>query len=355
MRVFFENVACERCGAALGFVPGEMAMAAFEIAADGAWTRLRDGAAPQRPCSNYNNAQTCNWMLPAGDAAPFCVSCRTTDVLPALGKPENRVSWALIEQAKRRMVYSLLSLRLPVRSKAEDAAHGLSFRFLEELTPAQRVMTGHDNGTITLNIDEADDARREEERTRLHEPYRTLIGHFRHEIGHYYWDLLVGGTPWLERFRSVFGDERADYAQALAAHYAAPRADWPERFVSAYASSHPWEDWAECWAHYLHIQDGLETAAAWGLRLASPGGEPVTAKPLLPHDGAFEPALIQRWLPISQFINAMSRSLGLRDGYPFVIPAPVVEKLDLVHQVVISAAKRRDPVPAARSTACNAS
>jgi len=340
MRVFFENVACERCGAALGFVPDELTMGAFEPRADGPWQRLREGAAPRQPCRNYVQAQACNWMLPAGDAvSPYCLSCRTTEIVPALDKAENQAAWARIELAKRRVVYSLLVLRLPVRSRTEDPAHGLSFRFLEELTPAQPVTTGHDNGVITLNIEEADDARREAVRHQLHEPYRTLVGHFRHETGHYYWDRLVDGTPWLERFRALFGDERADYAQALQAHYEAPRTDWPERFVSAYASSHPWEDWAECWAHYLHILDGLETAAAWGLKLASPGGPPVTAKPLEARAGSFAAALVERWLPISRFVNAMSRSLGLVDGYPFVIPPPVVEKLDFVHQVVASAGR----------------
>ena len=340
MRVFFENVACERCGAALGFVPGEMAMAAFEIAADGAWTRLRDGAAPQRPCSNYNNAQTCNWMLPAGDAAPFCVSCRTTDVLPALGKPENRVSWALIEQAKRRMVYSLLSLRLPVRSKAEDAAHGLSFRFLEELTPAQRVMTGHDNGTITLNIDEADDARREEERTRLHEPYRTLIGHFRHEIGHYYWDLLVQPTQSIDDFRALFGDERADYAAALQTHYEqGPPPDWADRFVSSYASTHPWEDWAETWAHYLHMADTADTAMSFGVdatnvELTSDLFTPADLwQPDDPDAGKFLD-FINGWVLLTNVLNELSRSMGQPDYYPFVLPRAAVGKLQFIHRVV---------------------
>jgi len=367
LRVFFENVACERCGAALGFVPDELEMGAFEIADDGAWQRLRDGAAAQKPCLNYTSAQACNWMVPADSDATLCTSCQTTHILPALSEPDNLVSWRLIEQAKRRLVYSLLSLGLPVRSKADDPEHGVWFEFLQELQPGQRVMTGHDNGIITLNIEEADDARREAVRHQMHEPYRTLVGHFRHETGHYYWDRLVDGTPWLERFRALFGDERADYAQALQAHYEAPRADWPEHFVSAYASAHPWEDWAECWAHYLHILDGLDTAAAWGLKLASPGGPPVTAKPLEARAGSFAAALVERWLPISQFVNAMSRSLGLVDGYPFVIPPPVVEKLDFVHQVVASSARaagrrraRAQPAAAAPATLqgaepCNAS
>ena len=346
LRVFFENVACERCGAALGFVPGEREMGAFEIGADGAWQRLRDGAAAQKPCHNYTSVQACNWMVPADSDATLCTSCQTTHILPALSEPDNLVSWQLIEQAKRRLVYSLLSLGLPVRSKAVDPEHGVWFEFLQELQPGQRVLTGHDNGIITLNVGEADDARRERARTEMHEPYRTLLGHFRHEIGHYYWDLLVDGTPWLDEFRALFGDERADYAQALQAHYATPRTDWPEQFVSAYASAHPWEDWAECWAHYLHVQDGLETASAWGLQLASPGGEPVRAVALAPRDGALEAALIERWLPISQFINAMSRSLGSHDAYPFVVPEPVVRKLAFVHRVVTAARSAGSAAPA---------
>ena len=346
LRVFFENVACERCGAALGFVPGEREMGAFEIGADGTWQRLRDGAAAQKPCHNYTSVQACNWMVPADSDATLCTSCQTTHILPALSEPDNLVSWRLIEQAKRRLVYSLLSLGLPVRSKAVDPERGVWFEFLQELQPGQRVLTGHDNGIITLNVGEADDARRERARSEMHEPYRTLLGHFRHEIGHYYWDLLVDGTPWLDEFRALFGDERADYAQALQAHYAMPRADWQEQFVSAYASAHPWEDWAECWAHYLHVQDGLETASAWGLQLASPGGEPVRAVALEPHDGALEAALIERWLPISQFINAMARSLGSHDAYPFVVPAPVVRKLAFVHRVVTAARSAEPPAAA---------
>src|SRR6202011_5238904 len=37
--------------------------------------------------------------------------------------------------------------------------------------------------------------------------------------------------------------------------------------VTPYASAHPWEDFAETWAHYFHMVDTLETATAFGLRL----------------------------------------------------------------------------------------
>ncbi len=334
-RVFFENLACDACGAALGFVPAELGFGAFEIGSDGVWQRLAEGATAQRPCSNYRLEGVCNWMLPADSDHALCLSCRCTHVIPALGKPENRDHWARIERAKRRLFYSLIALSLPAPSKVDDAEHGLSFHFLEQVTPQQRVLSGHDNGVITLNIAEADDARREQMRAHLHEPYRTLLGHFRHEIGHYYWDRLVSGSGWLAEFRALFGDERADYGQALQQHYSGPLADWRSSFISRYASAHPWEDWAECWAHYMHIQDGLESAAAWGLRLeqALPGGAPVIAQPLA-REAALAPALIEQWLPISQFINAMDRSLGSHDSYPFAMPTPVIEKLDFIHRLL---------------------
>ncbi|MCV2355991.1 putative zinc-binding peptidase [Paucibacter sp. B2R-40] len=361
LRVFFENTWCERCGALLGFVPDELAFAAFELDAQGAWQRLGSGgAAPQRPCANYadsvNQAQdskgaesaatvVCNWMIPMQETQSLCRSCRTTQVIPALNKAENRSYWVLLERAKRRLLYSLIALKLPAPSKTDDPAHGLSFHFLEEVQPKVKVLTGHDNGVITLNIAEADDARREQVRMQMHEPYRTLLGHFRHEIGHYYWDRLVRDTPWLAEFRALFGDERADYGQALQAHYAAPKLDWPLSFVSAYASSHPWEDWAECWAHYLHIQDGLDTAAAWGLQLANdvPGMPVLNARGLDPAAADVRADLIEQWLPVSQFVNAMDRSLGSSDSYPFVLTDKVLLKLAFVHQVLVAAGRGEVP------------
>ncbi len=340
VRVFFDNVACENCNATLGFVPDELKMASFEVDAEGIWTRLVEGAPQYRPCANYVPRQVCNWMVPAATTDTLCSCCKTTQVLPSLDKPENLQHWLKLEQAKRRLFYSLLSLGLPVTDKAADPEHGVAFHFLEELTPTQKVLTGHDSGLITLNIAEADDAQREHVRAKMHEPYRTLLGHFRHEIGHYYWDQLIDHTEWLEPYRALFGDERADYSEALKQHYASPVTDWQDRFVSAYASSHPWEDWAECWAHYMHMQDGLETAAAWGLQLnhALPDSPSIRVKPLDCHlEGAVESALIEHWLPTAQFVNAMSRSLGTQDSYPFIVSAPVIEKLEFIHRVVCAA------------------
>jgi hypothetical protein len=91
-----------------------------------------------------------------------------------------------------------------------------------------------------------------------------LLGHFRHEVGHYFWDRLVATDPHqLEEFRVLFGDDRQDYGEALKRHYdeGAP-ANWQDTYISMYATMHPWEDFAETWAHYLHIVDTLETAGA---------------------------------------------------------------------------------------------
>ncbi len=314
-------------------------MGSFEPESDteGAWVRL-PAASPSgyRRCTHHVPPVSCNWMVRTDDVDPLCLSCRTTEVFPALNKPENGAHWSRIEAAKRRMTYGLLSLGLPVPNKKVDPRDGVAFHFLEETDPKTKVLTGHDDGLITLNIAEADDAHREDVRTRMHEPYRTLLGHFRHEIGHYYWDRLIADTPWLERFRALFGDEQADYGEALQRHYESPVNDWPERFISVYASSHPWEDWAECWAHYMHLWDGLETAASWGLRLDSavPNVPPVQAAAVGAGERDFRQRVVADWLPISQFSNAMSRSMGGQDAYPFVMPDPVLDKLDFIHQVI---------------------
>jgi len=352
-RVFFENTRCDACGAALGFVPAELRMGAFEvadIAGSSDWLRLQGLA--QRPCSNYRLEQVCNWMVPADADASLCLCCSSTQVIPALNQPENRNYWALMEQAKRRLFYGLLALDLPVAAQASKP--GLSFRFLANGPLQGEVVTGHDQGVITLNIAEADDASREQMRAQMHEPYRTLLGHFRHEIGHYFWDRLIAGTAWIDEFRQLFGDEREDYAQALQRHYATPVMDWPTQFISAYASAHPWEDWAECWAHYMHMQDGLETAAAWGLRLgqASAGQASVGPKPLDPQQ-PLHATLIEEWLPVSQFINAMDRSLGAHDSYPFTVPTPVIDKLEFIHKLIAAqtSVSRAPPSPADASPA----
>jgi hypothetical protein len=271
----------------------------------------------------------CNWLAPAG--APFCAACALNETIPDLSIPENVARWQALEAEKRRLVYALIRLGLPLTPRREDPA-GLAFAFLADpdpmFTERGRVLTGHAAGLITINIAEADPATREAMRDRMDEPYRTLLGHFRHESGHHYWDRLIAGTGWLEPYRACFGDERADYAAALQAHYDnGPTPDWPQRHISAYAASHPWEDWAESWAHYLHMTATLETAWAFGLRAHS-------ARPDFdPYAEAEFGALIEQWMPLSVALNSLNRSMGHEDAYPFVLAAPVVEKLRLVHRI----------------------
>jgi hypothetical protein len=236
--------------------------------------------------------------------------------------------------ASHRLFYTLLMLRLPMPNRADDPEHGLAFDFLAD-PPTHNVLTGHDNGLITVALQEADDAEREARRTRMHEPYRTLLGHFRHEVGHYYWDRLVADPNRTEACRAIFGDERADYGAALKRHYdtGAP-ADWQAHFVSAYASAHPWEDFAETWAHYLHIVDSLETARAYGLEVhpAIAAERELHAEPRLdPYQGASFAPLVDLWLPLTYALNAMNRSMGLQDLYPFVLAPAAIGKLAFIH------------------------
>jgi hypothetical protein len=256
-------------------------------------------------------------------------------VIPRLDAPENRRYWFRLESAKRRLIYTLDQLGLPIPGRGEDPQRGLAFRFLEDLRSDHRVMTGHDAGLITLNIAEADDAERETIRIRLKEPYRTLLGHFRHEIGHFYWELLIAQGPDLTAFRTVFGDERTDYQTAMARYYqSAPPDDWSQSFISAYATMHPWEDWAETWAHYMHIVDSLGTARGWGVRFHRKAGTSEHWVDLDTAPGSFQEEIVQNWLPLSQFLNSMNRSLGQKDSYPFVLPDRVIQKLMFIHQVV---------------------
>jgi hypothetical protein len=313
----------------------------LEPAGDGLWKSPLPSAAGRtyRLCDNYTRHNVCNWAVAAEDSHPLCESCRLTRVIPDLGVPGHHEGWYKLEVAKRRLVYTLLGLKLPLLNRIDDPDRGLAFEFLADPGPAAPpVLTGHLNGVITINVAEADDAEREKRRLQMHEPYRTLLGHFRHEVGHYYWDRLVLNSPHLERFRQLFGDERDDYGAALQRHYQnGPPGDWQSRFVSAYSSSHPWEDWAETWAHYLHMVDALETAAACGLRLRPKRkDEPALTgvpNPMDERPDTFD-ELLESWLPLTYVLNNLNRGLGLPDGYPFVLSGPALEKLRFAHEVV---------------------
>ena len=251
--LYFENVGCENCGHRLGYLPDDHDLISLD--ADGAaWTTPKHPGRQFVFCANATLG-SCNWLIPAEANGPiYCRACRHNEMIPDLTDPIRLTQWQTIERAKHRLIYALLRLGLPLATRAEDPVHGLGFRFLaDELAPAP-VVTGHVGGTITIALAEADDAQRELRRTQLREPYRTLLGHFRHEIGHHYWDLLVANQAVHAEYRALFGDESPDYLAALQTYYAggAPP-DWQQRYISAYATSHAWEDFAETWAHYMHL------------------------------------------------------------------------------------------------------
>ncbi len=318
--VFFENSLCLRCGMSLTFVPSQLDIVALKGDPE---------TAGLRQCANSTVAE-CNWAVEEHEAGPLCRSCALTRTRPPDGDVDGLAALAKAETAKRRLLFELLDLGLPI----ED---DLRFDLLSSRAGA--VVTGHDEGVITIDLAESDDARREQRRAELGEPYRTLLGHFRHEIGHYYEPILVDRSGEREAFRALFADERADCDAALQRHYAeGPPRDWAERHVSAYAAMHPWEDWAETFAHYLHIRDTLQTAAAYGLLVTGPrqtADPALTALPPVEPETRSLESIIDEWLPLTYALNAVNRSMGRGDLYPFTLAPTVIEKLGFVHERVL--------------------
>lgn len=310
--VFFENHRCTNCSRRLGFDPVGLTMLAE--AEPGAGLTF---------CSNRETASRCNWLLEPG-AGGACLSCRSSDVIPALSKPQNLSRWRKLEAAKRRLLYDLLRLGLYVDTSA------LRFVFKEDRRTnpdvhEEHVSIGHAEGVITINAAEADEVYREQMRELMNEPYRTLLGHFRHESGHFFFDVILDGDR-LGEARRLFGDEREDYDAALQRHYRdGPAPGWESRFISGYASAHPVEDWAETWAHYLHICAVLETAAANDLITATAAS-----------------GWQENFMDIAIALNEIMRALGLADAYPFVITVPIAEKIEFVHAAIAAFTGRRD-------------
>jgi hypothetical protein len=319
--LFFENSLCLHCSTPLGFVPSQLELVAL--------TEEAVAAGALRRCANSTVAE-CNWMLEAGDSGPLCRSCRLTRTRPSDADADGLAAFAKAEAAKRRLLFGLFKLELEVDEGV------LAFELLP--SRAAPVVTGHHNGVITIDLAESDDARREQRRAELGEPYRTVLGHFRHEIGHYYWPILIERPGELERWRSVFGDERRNYDEALRDHYeAGPTPGWRSRHVSEYAAAHPWEDWAETFAHYLHIRDALQTAAAFRLVIATtPAAADYRSQAAPSPDqgqGSFD-AIVRDWLPLTYGLNAVNRSMGRDDLYPFTLAPTVIDKLAFVHDRV---------------------
>jgi hypothetical protein len=323
--VYFENSVCLTCGTEIGFSRAERAIARAE---------------GRHRCANRRTA-TCNWFAAAPGA--LCECCALTRTRPADDDGDGLASFALTEQAKRRLLYQLDDLALPVVGRDGDPVGGLAFDLLS--SAHEPVTTGHASGVVTLDLAEGDAGYRERMRVQLAEPYRTLLGHLRHETGHWYWEVLVDRPGRNEEFRTLFGDERESYADALERHYSsAPPEGWEDRHVSSYATAHPWEDWAETFAHYLHIRDTSQTAAAFGISVHGPreAREDLASEP---HESEKDfDAIIAAWLPLTYALNAVNRSMGHADLYPFVLAPTVLDKLRFVHDLVIA---RPAYVPAA--------
>jgi hypothetical protein len=328
-RIFFDNTRCLNCRRELGFLPDALTLVALEQSADGAFTTP---AGQYRKCANYSEYGVCNWMVAAGAIQPLCHACQLNHVIPDLSEAGNQALWAEVERAKRRLVYSLNRLHLPLATKRDDPENGLSFDIKAD-SGASRVLTGHEDGLITLNLAEADPAERERIRAAMKERYRTMLGHFRHEIGHYYWDRLVRDSRHLRRFRELFGDETVSYADALKRHYAGSDTPDAQSYISSYAAAHPWEDFAETFAHYLHMVDTLETAHDFGL--TSRIGNEVEVVDVRDFD-----LLTTQWAELTVALNALNRSMGLPDAYPFALSPAVKSKIEFVHARIAEAGAR---------------
>ncbi len=330
----FENSVCVVCGSPQAFSTEQFSMVVV------------DQSETHQLCGNAALIG-CNWLIADGER--FCPSCRLTRTRPREDDTSGMVAFAGAEAAKRRLVYQLMDLALPVIAKLDDAA-GLAFDLLSS-TDAP-VTTGHADGVVTIDLAEGDDPHREAMRVEMGEPYRTMLGHLRHEVGHYYFQVLVEGRrpgagdthvgDAIERFRTLFGDERPDYGDALRRHYTdGPPLRWEVSHISAYATAHPWEDWAETFAHYLHILDTLQTASSWGMVVAGPSTSApevtgaVHARPASQTSGEVGISeIIATWLPLTYALNAVNRSMGKEDLYPFRLTESVIAKLDFVHRLV---------------------
>ncbi len=341
--IHFEMRLCPHCQATLGYDP---ATDSFRHLSDGA-TQWRDGAGLAREvvvCANNNEHAICNWLVEPQAPGRLCRACRHNRTVPDTSQSDVPARWKRIEEAKRRLFHTLLKLGLPLETKAEEAPgrQGLAFDFLydpaAETTGRPQILTGHDSGLVTLNLIEADDAERERMRIEMGEPYRTLLGHFRHEVGHHYWSRLVAPDPQaLAEFRRIFGDERQNYAQALQDHYqASTDTAWTDAYVSPYAMAHPWEDFAETWAHYLHIVDLEATAASLTLSLSPPGSAGMPTHLACDFDPyrASAATLAKQMGPLAFTLNSLNRAMGLGDAYPFRLSDTIVAKLDFIARLV---------------------
>jgi hypothetical protein len=336
--IYFDNTRCLKCDAPLAYVHAYREVIALSEGPESLFRELTDPALTWRRCAT-SDVTHCNWLVPA-DGTSLCESCELTRTRPADSDAEGLAELVLAEMAKRRLIFQLAELGLPVEPRDEEAQTGLAFDLLS--STATKVVTGHDDGVITLDLSEADDEHREHIRLQFSEPYRTLLGHFRHEIGHYYWPILVSDPAVLAECRALFGDDTTDYAEAVTRHYSASLEDdqsWMKHHISRYATMHPYEDWAETFAHYLHILDSLQTAESFGLgttgtMMARRITRRTGAHPTRPDGSETFEDVTGHWLELSYALNQINRSMGHKDLYPFVLAPAVIEKMSFVDRLV---------------------
>ncbi len=315
--LFCENTRCGACGRATAFEPMLPAMLSLDEAEDG--ILFDSDGTRYRPCANRRDYRACNGVVEETAGTELCSGCRLNRTIPVVEREENLRRWKRLEAAKRRLIAGLSTLGLDVTAGGNGA---MQFDFLEDKRSHPDVLehfvsTGHKDGVITINVLEADEIQRVQQRELLGERYRTVLGHCRHEAGHFFYPQLVRDA---DSFTALFGDPAADYDAALRSYYEqGPAEGWEQRHISAYASAHPLEDWAECFAHYLHIEDTLETAICHGLA-EDPGSDPR--------------ARLDRWAQFVIPLNELGRSLGQRDHYPFILTPVVIEKLLYVQAAI---------------------
>ena len=327
--IFFENQHCGKCGRTLGFdfhsnkiIPIEYQGQEYYVSKAGGSYRL---------CGNWIDFNTRNWLVPRENPHRLCFACRFNRTIPdqtksGIGPPKNFFRWYRLEEAKRRLFYTLLGMKFRLISGWDDKENGLLFDFMEDQESEGQIVnsvtTGYLAGIITINSKEADDVERVQARSVLNERQRTIVGHFRHELGHYCWDKIFCHLPVAAFFENVFGEANLNYQDSIDQYYKkGPPKNWHDGFISAYASSHPSEDWAETWNHFLLIYDCLETAYEFGLTSAYPSITDLSSSVLM-------------WRELAVTLNQLNRSIGLNDAYPFIITRRVEEKLRYVASVI---------------------
>lgn len=363
--LFFESSLCIACKRVVGLDDNFDNVEPYDLDEEsGEYFKTKEPKIRYQKCDNHADFKTCNGMVnlntfvaSKNEGEVLCFACRFNETIPDLSVERHIPLWKKMESAKRRAIYTLKAFSLPLQTISESPENGLSFdfttdrdvndHFVSKLKDQETVFTGHNCGHITINLAEADDVARSQTKHAMGEHYRTLLGHFRHELGHYYFDHLIAGSPKKHALcKTYFGDDELDYQTALKKHYenGAPK-DWRENFISEYATMHPYEDWAETWAHYMHIMDTLQTAKNFSITgsisKSKASTEPKEASKLdLPQGTYFFSSqtsietILDTWIDFSVMLNSLNRSMGMNDAYPFVLSEPVRTKLSFIHHAI---------------------